>query len=87
MFMLKILDEMAYLRILQIIKKRPLDINIETINMCPLKCVFCCNRVYNREPVVMDNMLFEDIIKQYCDMGGVLWGLAPCSRISFQILY
>lgn len=84
MFMLKILDEMAYLRILQIIKKRPLDINIETINMCPLKCVFCCNRVYNREPVVMDNMLFEDIIKQYCDMGGGALGLSSMQSDFFS---
>lgn len=82
--MMKILDEIAYLHILRIIKKRPLDINIETINMCPLKCVFCCNRIYNREHVVMDNKLFEDIIKQYCDMGGGALGLSSMQSDFFS---
>ena len=61
---------------MHIIERRPLDINIETTNKCPLKCVFCCNRVYQREPIVMDNTLFEGIIKQYYDIGGGCLGLS-----------
>ncbi len=65
----------AYLHMLQIIRKRPLDINIETISMCPMKCVFCCNRLYKRDYTVMDNNLFGRIIEQYCDMGGGTIGI------------
>lgn len=68
--MAEILDKMAYYHMLHIMKKRPLDINIETVTMCPLKCVFCCNRLYHKEYTVMDNELFENILKQYCSMGG-----------------
>lgn len=46
------------------------DINIETITMWPVKCVFCCNRLYKRDYTVMDDYLFEKIIEQYCRMGG-----------------
>lgn len=46
-------------------KQRPLDINIETVSFCPLSCVFCCNRLYKREKIVMDNELFEKIISEY----------------------
>lgn len=63
------LEILAYFRIQQIIKRCPLDINIETINMCPLKCVFCCNRLYERKRTVMDNDVFEDILNQYIKMG------------------
>jgi MoaA/NifB/PqqE/SkfB family radical SAM enzyme len=66
----ELLDYLAYIHMLSIIRKRPLDINIETINKCPLKCVFCCNRLYQRDYTVMDNKLFEDIVYQYVKMGG-----------------
>lgn len=82
--MIGILDDMAYFHMMQIIKRRPLDINIETINFCPLKCVFCCNRIYQRERIVMDNELFENIIKQYCDMGGGALGLSSMQSDFFS---
>ena len=66
----RIFGAISYYHMQHMIEKRPLDINIETINFCPLKCVFCCNRVYHRKPVVMDNELFENIVKQYYDIGG-----------------
>lgn len=64
------LKKIAYYRLLLMTKFRPLDINIETISYCPLKCRFCCNRLYNRKRTVMDNRMFEKIIKQYCDILG-----------------
>lgn len=70
-----ILKQIAYKHMLCLIKKRPLDINVETVSLCPLKCVFCCNRVYKREYLVMDNGLFEKIIKEYYRMGGGAIGL------------
>lgn len=70
-----ILDKAAYFYMLSIINRRPLDINIETITMCPVKCVFCCNRLYKRDYTVMDNYLFEKIIEQYCRMGGGTVGI------------
>lgn len=71
----RLLDTLAYMHMQNIIAKRPLDLNVETINQCPLKCIFCCNRLYQREPIVMDNVLFENIIRQYCDMGGGSLGI------------
>lgn len=67
---LKMLEEMAYIHMMQLIKKRPLDINIETVNFCPFKCVFCCNRLYKKEYEVMSNALFEKIVGEYYGMGG-----------------
>lgn len=61
---------LSYRRILFITKYRPLDINIETISYCPLKCKFCCNRLYDRERIVMNNKTFEKIIRQYCEIWG-----------------
>lgn len=78
--MARILDEIAYLHMHNIIKNRPLDIKFETVTTCPLKCVFCCNRLYRREYTVMDNELFEKIIKQYCDA----WGGGTLSIGSMQ---
>ncbi len=80
----KILNELAYIRMHRIMKKRPLDINVETINKCPLKCVFCCNRIYKRENTVMDNKLFEDIVRQYCEMGGGAIGLGSMQSDFFS---
>ena len=68
-------DRIAYRHMCEIIKKRPLDINIETISFCPMKCRFCCNRLYERASYVMDNELFEKIIVQYCEMGGGTLGI------------
>lgn len=66
----KALGEMAYIHMKRMIKKRPLDINIETVSFCPMKCVFCCNRFYKKEYTVMDNTLFEKIVEEYYRMGG-----------------
>lgn len=46
-------------------KARPLDINIETTTFCPLKCKFCCNRLYTRTKTIMDMDVFEKIINDY----------------------
>ena len=71
----KIKAKMAYWHMCNIISKRPLDINIETITFCPLSCKFCCNRLYKREMQVMSNELFEKIIAQYCEIGGGVLGI------------
>ena len=73
--MSNVFDKAAYFHLMHIIRKRPLDMNIETITMCPLKCVFCCNHLYKREYTVMDNQLFTRLIEQYCDMGGGTIGI------------
>ncbi len=54
----------------EFLERRPLDINIETITACPLSCKFCCNKNYNRSRIVMPLDHFENLIEQYCDMGG-----------------
>lgn len=79
-----VLAEIAYRRMLHMIKRRPLDINLETITMCPHKCIFCCNRIYKREYKVMDNTLFESIVKQYCRMGGGTIGIGSMQSDFFS---
>lgn len=74
--MIELFNLIACTHMRRIIQNRPLDINIETINMCPLKCLFCCNRVYQRDLVVMDNSLFESIVRQYYNIGGGSLGLS-----------
>lgn len=66
----KIQNKIAYLYMKYIITKRPLDINIETITMCPLKCIFCCNRIYKRDYTIMNNKHFEKLIQEYIKIGG-----------------
>lgn len=77
-------DLAAYLRMLRIISRRPLDINIETTNICPLRCVFCCNRIYQRPVNIMDNRLFENIVNQYYHMGGGALGLSSMQSDLFS---
>lgn len=83
-WMIKLYDIVACHHMLRIIKRRPLDLNIETINVCPLKCVFCCNRVYRRQPIVMDNNLFEKIVRQYYHVGGGALGLGSMQSDFFS---
>lgn len=70
--MYTVLDKLAYLYMSQMVKKRPVDINVETITLCPLKCKFCCNRLYEREYTVMNNELFEKIVREYSEWGGAI---------------
>ena len=64
------LDMIAYGKIMHLLRKRPLDINIETYAFCPMKCVFCCNRKYDRKHSLMSIRLFEKIVKEYCNLFG-----------------
>ena len=52
------------------IQRRPLDINVETYSFCPMKCKFCCNRLFKRDKILMSNELFEKIVKEYCEIWG-----------------
>ena len=71
-----ILDIVAYVKIWFLLWRRPLDINIETYAFCPMKCVFCCNRKYDRKRSLMSVGLFEKIVKEYCNIfGGGALGL------------
>ncbi|GHT01406.1 hypothetical protein AGMMS50276_29340 [Synergistales bacterium] len=49
---------------------RPLDINIDTVNQCVLRCVFCPNSKHRRERIVMDMELFNNICADYYELGG-----------------
>lgn len=67
-------ENIAYIKIMNLLSNRPLDINIETYSFCPMKCVFCCNRIYTRDRNLMSLKLFEKIIREYCDLfnGGAI---------------
>lgn len=60
----------AYHHMMNYSAKRPLDINIETTTICPMKCKFCCNRIFPRDKVVMPVNMFQSIVKEYISMGG-----------------
>lgn len=66
----RIQAQLAYWHMRNIVKKRPLDINIETTTICPMRCRFCCNRLYQREQQVMGVELFEKIVMQFFEWGG-----------------
>ena len=69
-----ILSQLTYVYMENYIKRRPLDMNIETVNFCPMRCIFCCNRLHDRKYTVMNNRLFEQIIQEYIKFfgGGVI---------------
>lgn len=66
---------LAGFRIKKITEIRPLDINVETINWCPLKCRFCCNRIFQRAREVMSIELFAKVCNDYYKMGGGVIGI------------
>lgn len=68
-------DFWAYLYMKNYIRIRPLDINVETVSFCPMKCVFCCNRLYKRDYIVMNIGLFEKIVREYVAIGGGTIGI------------
>ncbi len=58
-------------------EERPLDINIETTTICPMKCKFCCNRIYNRDREVMSVEMFNSIVEKYIsEFGGGTLGIS-----------
>ncbi|MBQ9361064.1 MAG: SPASM domain-containing protein [Lachnospiraceae bacterium] len=70
----EMLDEVQ-LRLEEMTAHRPLDMNIETINSCPMKCVFCVNRKNTRIQNIMDNIKFETIVAQYAELWGGTLGI------------
>ncbi len=72
------INQYANKRINEIIRKRPLDIVVETTSICPLKCAFCFNGKYARPREIMEESLFEEIVDQYVQMGGGALGLSAC---------
>lgn len=65
-----LMDMLSYWRIRLLLLRRPLDINVETYAFCPMKCVFCCNRKYERKHTLMSLRLFEKVVKEYCTLFG-----------------
>ncbi len=63
-----------------ILIKRPLDINIETTNYCPMECVFCPNHKRKRPKKNMDMSLFNKVCKNFYEIGGGAVGI--CSMQS-----
>lgn len=74
----------SHKHICSIIKERPLDINIELTNTCPMSCVFCCNRKIKRDLRNMNMDLFEKICKEYIEMGGGSIGLSSMQSDVFS---
>jgi len=76
--------ELSYNHMINIVKNRPLDINIEVVNKCPMKCCFCCNRKIERNKQIMDMNLFKKICDDYYDIGGGGFALSSMQSDLFQ---
>ncbi|NTW88691.1 MAG: hypothetical protein HGB26_06115 [Desulfobulbaceae bacterium] len=65
---------------MDIANARPVEINIETTNICPSRCVFCPNSKAPRNKALMDMKLFNKICEDYYGIGGGAVGI--CSMQS-----
>lgn len=77
-------SRLALKHITKIIRKRPLDINIETTNFCPSKCIFCPNKKIKRTKQTMSMELFEKICKDYYSIGGGTIGISSMQSDIFS---
>lgn len=73
-------SRLALENMMSIASQRPLDINIETTNYCPLRCVFCPNHKKRRIKSIMDMSLFRKICSNFHEIGGGAVGI--CSMQS-----
>jgi len=80
----KLLSKLALNHMNSIVNKRPIDINIETTNFCPLKCIFCPNRKIKRSKQTMSMELFEKICKDYYSLGGGVIGISSMQSDIFS---
>jgi MoaA/NifB/PqqE/SkfB family radical SAM enzyme len=83
--LLNILVRPAVLRRMKAIANiRPLEINIETTNACPSRCVFCPNSKISRSKIEMDLDLFNKICTNYYDIGGGSVGISSMQSDIFS---
>lgn len=59
------------------IEKKPFVLNIETVNICNAKCVFCPYVDMKRHRGYMSAALYEKIIREYDEIGGGALLLTP----------
>ena len=74
----------AFEHMKSIVNERPLDINIETTNFCPIQCVFCPNRKIKRAKKFMEMGLFLKICREFYDMGGGAVGISSMQSDIFS---
>lgn len=77
-------DEAALRNMNSILAERPLDINIECTNFCPMHCVFCPNHKAGRAKSVMDMALFGKICRDFYDLGGGAVGISAMQSDLFS---
>lgn len=53
-----------------LLQSRPIDLNVEVVNRCVLKCKFCVNRYDTSEQIVMPVDLLEKITSEYVEKWG-----------------
>ena len=82
--LMKSKQEKALSHMNSIVNERPLDINIETTNFCPLKCVFCLNRKVERSKEIMPMDLFGKICADYYAIGGGAIGISSMQSDIFS---
>lgn len=61
----------------RLVGKKPLILQIETINVCNAACIFCAYPGMKRAKGVMDMALFDKIVKDYVAIGGGAVSFTP----------
>ncbi|MBF0510815.1 MAG: radical SAM protein [Candidatus Omnitrophica bacterium] len=64
-------------RMLKMAQHRPLWLQVETINACNSRCIFCSYPMMKRPPQVLALEIFEKVIGEYSQMGGGAVSLTP----------
>jgi MoaA/NifB/PqqE/SkfB family radical SAM enzyme len=59
------------------VKRRPLMIICETVNICNNDCIICAHSQMTRKKEIMPLDLFEKVLHDYSDMGGGKLSLTP----------
>src|SRR6056297_61126 len=77
-------NEAALRHINAILKERPLDLNIECTNFCPMHCVFCPNSKSGRAKSVMEMDLFNKICRDFYGLGGGAVGISAMQSDLFS---
>ena len=68
---------LSYRTVVKTTRRRPLELSLETTNICNARCHFCAYPKVTDTKAVMSMTLFEKICSEYEGIGGGLLGFAP----------
>ena len=63
---------------LQQIQIRPWNLHIELTNICNANCIFCAYSYQSRKKTIMEQVIYEKALGDYCELGGGELRLESC---------